>query len=181
MPRKIRKARVALLVGVALVVAVVAAALAGRSSGAGSASAASMKSELVVKTAKNKTLHKTILVTRSGRTLYSLTVEMHGKFICTNNSCLSLWTPLVVPRGTKPMGAAHLATVKRPDSGRTQVTYRGRPLYTFNEDKKPGDVKGNGFKDVGTWLAASPGSSGTSSPPPTGGYGGYGGSGGYGG
>ena len=34
------------------------------------------------------------------------------------------------------------------------MTYRGLPLYTFNEDTKRGDVKGNGFKDVGTWLVA---------------------------
>jgi hypothetical protein len=56
------------------------------------------------------------------------------------------------------------------------VTYRGRPLYTFNEDRRPGDVKGNGFKDVGTWLAASPGAAkSAAAPSPSSGYGGYGG------
>lgn len=119
----------------------------------------------VVMTAKNSTLGKTIVVNRQGLTLYSLSVERHGRFICKNAACLSLWKPLVVARGVKPTGVAHLATVKRPD-GRIQVTYRGGPLYRFVQDRKRGDVKGNGFKDVGTWRVAVVGSSGSSSPPP---------------
>jgi predicted lipoprotein with Yx(FWY)xxD motif len=43
--------------------------------------------------------------------------------------------------------------VKRPE-GDLQVTFRGRPLYTFGGDKKPGQVKGEGLKDVGVWHAA---------------------------
>ena len=35
-----------------------------------------------------------------------------------------------------------------------QVTYKGLPLYTFTEDKRPGQIKGQGVKDVGTWHAA---------------------------
>ena len=104
----------------------------------------------VVMTAKNKTLGKTILVNRSGLTLYSLSVERHGRFICKNAACLSLWKPLVVAKGVKPTGVSGLGTVKRPD-GRIQVSYRGGPLYRFVQDRKRGDVKGNGFKDVGTW------------------------------
>ena len=104
----------------------------------------------VVMTAKNKTLGKTILVNRQGVTLYSLSVERHGRFICKNAACLSLWKPLVVAKGVKPTGVSGLGTVKRPD-GRIQVSYRGGPLYRFVQDRKRGDVKGNGFKDVGTW------------------------------
>jgi predicted lipoprotein with Yx(FWY)xxD motif len=104
----------------------------------------------VVMTAKNKTLGKTILVNRQGLTLYSLSVERHGRFICKNAACLSLWKPLVVAKGVKPTGVSRLGTVKRPD-GRIQVSYRGGPLYRFVQDRKRGDIKGNGFKDVGTW------------------------------
>jgi predicted lipoprotein with Yx(FWY)xxD motif len=118
-------------------------------------------------TAKNKALGKTILVNRRRMSLYSLSAERRGRFICTNKSCLSFWTPLVVPKGTTPTGVGNLGTVKRPD-GRTQVTYRGGPLYTFKGDRKPGDVKGNGFKDVGTWHVATVGAgSGPAPPPPT--------------
>ena len=133
--------------------------------------------QLVVRTVNNPTLHEKVLVNRRGLTLYSLSVEQRGRFICTDQSCLSLWAPLVVSKGTTPTGALHLGTVRRPD-GRIQVSYRGRPVYTFTQDRKPGDVKGNGFKDVGVWRPASPGSRGSAAPPvpsPYPGYPGYGG------
>jgi predicted lipoprotein with Yx(FWY)xxD motif len=106
-----------------------------------------------VKTAHNKRLHHTILVNRRGLSLYSLSAERRGRFICTDSSCLSFWTPLVVARETHPSGARSLGTVRRPD-GKTQVTYKGRPLYTFNDDRRPGQVGGEGFRDVGVWHAA---------------------------
>ena len=65
--------------------------------------------------------------------------------------------------------------MKRPD-GRLQVAYKGGPLYTFAEDSKPGDMKGNGFKDVGTWhVVPVPARPASITPPPS--SGGYGGSG----
>jgi predicted lipoprotein with Yx(FWY)xxD motif len=125
----------------------------------------------LVKTSHNATLGKTILVTRSGLTLYSLSAERHGRFICTQAACIALWKPLVVAKGVKPTGVRGLATIRRPDR-RIQVTYRGGPLYRFTGDHKRGDVKGNGFKDVGTWRVLVVGSSGstgttTAPPPPT--------------
>jgi predicted lipoprotein with Yx(FWY)xxD motif len=120
----------------------------------------------VVMTAKNKTLGKTILVNRQGLTLYSLSVERHGRFICKNAACLSLWKPLVVAKGVKPTGVSGLGTVKRPD-GRIQVSYRGGPLYRFVQDRKRGDVKGNGFKDVGTWRVVVVGKATGSTPTST--------------
>jgi predicted lipoprotein with Yx(FWY)xxD motif len=129
----------------------------------------------VVKTATNKTLGEKILVNRKGLSLYSLSVERKGKFICTNMTCLSLWKPLTVAKGVVATGAAHLSVVLRPD-GRRQVAYKGGPLYTFAMDKRLGDVKGNGFKDVGVWRVVAVSTSKT--PPPTTTGGGYGG--GYG-
>ncbi|HET8566948.1 MAG TPA: hypothetical protein VFL77_10795 [Solirubrobacterales bacterium] len=123
---------------------------------------ASQPTKRVVKEAENATLGQTILTTLKGKTLYSLSVETHGKFICTG-SCLSTWKPLLVPAGVKPKGPVKLGTVKRPD-GRTQVTYKGRPLYSFDGDAKAGEANGQGLKDVGTWHAAKVGS--ISSPPP---------------
>jgi len=119
----------------------------------------------VVMTAKNKALGQKILVNRNGRTLYSLSVERNGRFICTTSMCLSLWKPLAVAKGTVPTGAAHLTVVKRPD-GRRQVAYRGAPLYTFSLDKRAGQVKGNGFKDVGVWRPATVAATHPSPAPP---------------
>ena len=149
-----------------LVVAAVAALI-----GALAARSGDSSSKSVVKTMKVG--GKTILVNRRGMTLYHLSVEKRGHFICTSSACLAEWKPLVVARGVKPTGASSLGTVRRPD-GRHQVTYKGGPLYTFDEDHKPGDTKGDGFRDVGVWhvvtVAGKPAST------PSSGGGGYGGS-----
>jgi predicted lipoprotein with Yx(FWY)xxD motif len=111
-------------------------------------------SKTVVGEAKAPSLHKTVLTNTKGLTLYSLSVEKNGKFICTG-SCTSTWIPLVVARGTMPKGPVKLGTVKRPE-GKIQVTFKGLPLYTFDGDSKKGQANGEGFKDVGTWHAATP-------------------------
>lgn len=107
---------------------------------------------LKVSTAQNAALGKRILVTSSGRTLYSLSAETRGRFICTG-TCTADWPPLTLGRGVQPTGVRGLGTIRRPD-GRRQVTYKGKPLYRFDMDRKKGDVKGEGFRDVGTWHAA---------------------------
>jgi predicted lipoprotein with Yx(FWY)xxD motif len=131
-----------------------AIALAALTVGAVATNGAAKPSKRVVATAQNATLGKTVLTTLKGRTLYSLSVEKSGRFICTA-SCLSVWHPLVVPAGTKPTGPVKLGTIMRPDTKVTQVTYKGKPLYRFGGDTKAGDDKGEGIKDVGTWHAAT--------------------------
>jgi len=122
---------------------------------AGAIGASAQTSKRVVKEAHNAKLGKTVLTNLRGITLYSLSAESNGKFIC-KGSCLKDWHPLVVAAGVKPTGPVKLGTIKRPDNGRRQVTFGGRPLYTFDEDEKAGDAKGEGIKDVGTWHAATP-------------------------
>lgn len=95
-----------------------------------------------------------VLASLRGRTLYSLSVEKHGRFKC-EAACLSAWHPLLISEGVRPMGPVKLGTVKRPE-GSFQVTYRGLPLYTFAEDTAKGETNGEGLKDVGTWHAARP-------------------------
>lgn len=110
-------------------------------------------SKQVVKQTANTTLSKTVLTNLKGRTLYTLSAETNGKFICTGG-CLSAWHPLTVKAGVKPTGPVKLGTVARPEGG-LQVTYRGRPLYAFSGDSSNGEVNGEGIKDVGTWHAAT--------------------------
>jgi predicted lipoprotein with Yx(FWY)xxD motif len=148
---------------IAALVATVAVLAIPVSAGARTGAAASATRK-VAKEARNETLGKTILTTKAGRTLYSLSVEKKGKFICTG-ACLMSWHPLTVPAGVTPTGPVKLDTIKRPD-GRTQVTYKGRPLYSFDGDTKSGDVNGEGIKDVGTWHAAAVPSAESSEPQP---------------
>ncbi|MGH3267337.1 MAG: COG4315 family predicted lipoprotein [Trebonia sp.] len=110
--------------------------------------------KVVVKEARSKSLGKTVLTTTRGRTLYDLSAEAHGRFVCTTSSgCLTVWLPLTVPAGVMPAGPVPLGTITRPDGG-IQVTFRGRPLYSFTGDTRAGQANGEGVKDVGTWHAA---------------------------
>lgn len=167
-----KRKRTALLTGAGLVATAAVIAIAALSSASGSTSA-------VTTVKSGHALGKTVLVNRAGRTLYSLSAETNGRFICTG-SCVSTWRPLLVRRGQRPTGAVALKTIRRP-TGQIQVTYRGKPLYTFAGDQKPGDAKGEGFKDVGVWHAAAVGGSTMktpAAPQPTSPSPGYG-SGGY--
>jgi predicted lipoprotein with Yx(FWY)xxD motif len=78
----------------------------------------------------------TTLVDPSGKTLYTTDRETDGTVRCVAE-CVATWVPLTVPTGAIPTGGAGvtgvLATVARPD-GANQVTYNGRPLYTFVPD-----------------------------------------------
>ena len=165
---RVGKLRASLLVAIAIAAGLtVTLLLVTRSSDASGGSA-------LVKTAHNATLNRTILVTRNGLTLYSLSAERHGRFICTTSACLAVWKPLVVARGVTPTGVKGLSVVRRPDM-RRQVAFRGAPLYRFAEDTKPGQVKGNGFKDVGVWRPVTTGSKtaapATPAPTPSNSYG----------
>jgi predicted lipoprotein with Yx(FWY)xxD motif len=111
-------------------------------------------SKTVVGEATAPSLHKTVLTNTKGLTLYSLSVEKNGKFICTG-SCTHTWLPLLVAAGTKPKGPVTLGTIKRPE-GKIQVTFKGLPLYTFDGDSAKGQANGEGIKDVGTWHAVTP-------------------------
>ena len=130
-----------------------------------------------------------VLVARSGMTVYSPQQEAHGTITCTGG-CLSFWMPVKVARGAALHGsggvAGTLGFIRRPDDGLTQLTYNGKPLYTFRLDQAPGQAHGNDFTDhfggaSFTWHAitasgavAQPGSSGSS-----GGYSSPGGPAGY--
>jgi predicted lipoprotein with Yx(FWY)xxD motif len=137
----------------------------------GSSGSGSGGSPNTVATADNDRLGQKVLVDSNGMTLYTLSEEKGGRFVCTDDECLSLWAPLV---GEPTGDVAGLGTVRRPD-GRQQVTYEDAPLYTFTEDTQKGDAKGEGFEDVGVWRAATV----DGEPPDSGGGGG--GGGGYGG
>jgi predicted lipoprotein with Yx(FWY)xxD motif len=123
----------------------------------------------------------TVLVDRSGKTIYSPQQEEHGKILCMG-SCLGFWFPVSVGSGTPlhaPQGVnGVLGTVHRADDGLTQLTFNGRPLYTFRLDRAPGQLHGNNFSDSFggrsfTWqvvAASGAASSSTQSAKPGGGY-----------
>jgi predicted lipoprotein with Yx(FWY)xxD motif len=51
-----------------------------------------------------------------------------------------------------PMGDYSVIT---RDDGSKQWAYKGRPLYAWKNDTKPGDITGDGFLN-GAWHIAQP-------------------------
>jgi predicted lipoprotein with Yx(FWY)xxD motif len=99
-----------------------------------------------------------VLVDRQGRTLY-LFERDSGTMSACSGACAINWPPLRI-RGTPLVGsgakASDLGTAARAD-GISQLTYNGHPLYTFVNDKKPGDTNGEGINAFGgSWFAVSP-------------------------
>jgi predicted lipoprotein with Yx(FWY)xxD motif len=133
---------------------------AASSSQAGTAPSSGEGASGGVKTASNATLHTTVLVNAQGMTLYHLSGEAAGKFICTSSACLQVWHPVPASSATSSGGVSSLGTVKRPD-GTAQLTYNGAPVYTFAPDKNAGEVGGQGVRDVGTWTAVTTSAAGT--------------------
>jgi predicted lipoprotein with Yx(FWY)xxD motif len=90
-----------------------------------------------------------------GRTLYTNSVDTMTKITCVGD-CAHEWPPVIgTPKAGAGLDASKLGTAMRPD-GTTQVTFAGHPLYEFDEDKGPGDKKGDGLADEGgTWHVAT--------------------------
>jgi predicted lipoprotein with Yx(FWY)xxD motif len=119
-----------------------------------------------------------VLVDRQGRTLYLFERDSGTTSACTG-ACAVNWPPLRVP-GTPLVGSgarrSDVGATARPD-GTRQLTYNGHPLYTFVNDKKPGDTNGESINAFGgSWFAVSPAGAKVaprSQPKGGGGYGGY--------
>ena len=97
-----------------------------------------------------------VLVAANGRTLYLFTADNSKKSVCYGQ-CAGYWPPLIAAKPTAGAGlkASLLGTTKRR-GGKLQVTYGGHPLYFFAQDKKTGDVNGQGFVHFGgTWWVVS--------------------------
>ena len=179
----------ALMVGVAAAVAGLLAAC-GSGSGNGYAAPAGSTSSAQQNAAAGMTISTrtvagvgTVLTDQSGKTLYTPKQEASGVIKCTA-ACLGFWFPVTVGKGATPRAASTLtgtlSSIQRPD-GTRQVTYNGKPLYTFRLDSGPGQTHGNNFTDnfgsqTFNWQAvtssgAAPASGPTSNP--SSGYGGY--------
>jgi predicted lipoprotein with Yx(FWY)xxD motif len=97
-------------------------------------------------TAKGKTL-----VDSHGMTLYVFDKDMGGKSAC-NGPCAMNWPPLAATSGAAASGDYSITT---RDDATSQWAYKGRPLYTWKNDKKPGDITGDGFLN-NVWHVAMP-------------------------
>lgn len=93
-----------------------------------------------------------ILTGDNGMTLYTFAKDKahSGKSTCVG-ACAKNWPPFMASASDTAMGA--YSFVKRA-GGKMQWAYKGMPLYFWHLDKKPGETKGDGFKNV--WHVARP-------------------------
>ena len=81
-------------------------------------------------------------VDMNGMTLYTFDkdTKTKSKSKC-NDKCAVEWPPLAATATDKALGKW---TIIKRDDGSLQWAYSGHPFYTFVDDKKPGDVTGDG-------------------------------------
>ena len=93
-----------------------------------------------------------VLTNADGMTLYVFDKDAAGagKSAC-NGDCATNWPPLMATAGDKASGDYSIIT---RDDGSRQWAYKGKPLYRWAKDQKPGDTTGDGVKNV--WHAAKP-------------------------
>lgn len=86
-----------------------------------------------------------VMVNSAGMTLYTFDKDTanSGKSAC-NGPCIALW-PAVLPPAAMKGGDYSVVT---RDDGSKQLAYKGKPLYLFAKDQKPGDRAGDNFKEV---------------------------------
>ena len=91
-----------------------------------------------------------VLVGANGMTLYTFDRDVagSGKSVC-NGPCATNWPPLMA---SKAPGADYSVITR--DDGNTQLAYKGKPLYYWAKDAKPGDKTGDGVNQV--WRTARP-------------------------
>lgn len=101
----------------------------------------------VADTSKGKSL-----VDAKGMTLYIFDRDTTaGKSAC-NGPCATNWPPLMAAADAAASGDW---TVITRDDGGKQWAYKTKPLYTWKNDAKPGDVTGDGFAN-NAWHIAAP-------------------------
>jgi predicted lipoprotein with Yx(FWY)xxD motif len=83
-----------------------------------------------------------------GMTLYTFDKDGKDKSNCYDK-CAAAWPPLKAAADAKADGK--WTVVERTD-GTRMWAYDGHPLYTYGDDKAPGDVKGEG--KGGVWHVA---------------------------
>jgi predicted lipoprotein with Yx(FWY)xxD motif len=88
------------------------------------------------------------LTNGAGMTLYTFDRDAGGKSAC-NGPCATNWPPLSVIGDAKSMGDW---TIIARDDGSKQWAYKGKPLYGWSKDTKPGDKTGDGVNNV--WHVA---------------------------
>jgi len=93
-----------------------------------------------------------VIVGADGMTLYTFDKDAagSGKSTC-NGPCAANWPPLMASADAKGSGDWSIVT---RDDGSRQWAYKGKPVYRWIKDQKPGDRTGDGFNNA--WRLVRP-------------------------
>ncbi|HRE18573.1 MAG TPA: hypothetical protein PLW86_16150 [Rhodocyclaceae bacterium] len=93
-----------------------------------------------------------MLVGSNSMTLYTFDKDVagSGKSVC-NGPCATNWPPLFAADGDTASGDYSIIT---RDDGKKQWALKGKPLYYWVKDQKPGDKTGDNFN--GVWRIVKP-------------------------
>lgn len=91
-------------------------------------------------------------------TVYMFEADKGTTSSCSG-ACAKVWPPVTssgAPTAAAGAVSADLGTTMRSD-GTEQVTYKGHPLYFYDDDKDAGDAYGQGSKAFGaSWYVLKP-------------------------
>ncbi|HMG12409.1 MAG TPA: hypothetical protein VK571_04470 [Gemmatimonadaceae bacterium] len=94
----------------------------------------------------------------SGRTVYGFLKDTKNVSTCVD-ACAAAWPPLGASTAASTDAAvkpAMVSVITRTDN-KNQTTYNGMPVYYYEDDKQPGDIKGQGKNEFGgLWYVVSP-------------------------
>ena len=84
-----------------------------------------------------------VMTNSAGMTLYTFDKDTSGsgKSVC-NGPCATNWPPLKANADDQASGEWSVIT---RDDGSKQWAFKGKPLYLWSKDQKPGDRTGDGF------------------------------------
>ena len=93
-----------------------------------------------------------------GRAVYMFVIDGKDMSACTD-ACAAAWPPLP-PSAPRRAGLTvrrqMIGAIDRSDN-RRQTTYNGMPVYYYEDDEHPGDIKGQGKNEFGgLWYLVSP-------------------------
>ena len=92
-----------------------------------------------------------------GMTLYTLSRDPPFTSTCYRK-CVEIWPPYLARGQAKAHG--QWTVIQRRD-GSLMWAFRGKPVYAFFKDRRPGDAKGSGVRDRwGYWTVAIAGQGG---------------------
>lgn len=100
---------------------------------------------------KEAEVNNSVVITKNNSSVGNYLADPNGNTLYTDGtvasncegSCLAAW-PAYQDKGATTGLPDNISTVKRPDNGQIQYTYKGMPLYYFVSDSH-GQVTGNGI------------------------------------